>query len=83
LYLFPVGMAMAVLQNDHEGMALAKSLLHASPDTASYASGANQAGFGFYLSQAAFAKPGAVQVEGPLFLKRSTELFSTMKIGVS
>jgi hypothetical protein len=80
LYLFPVGMAMAVLEKDHEGMALAKSLLHESTNTANYVSGASQAGFGFYLSQEASAKPGAVQVQGSLFLKRSIELFSAIRI---
>lgn len=75
LYLFPVGMAMTALQDDTEAMAWIKALLHASPATASYALGGNQAGFGFYLSREAFAEPGIVQVPGDLFTAPDIELF--------
>lgn len=67
LYLFPVGVAMTALQEEPEGMTWIKSLLNASPITASYALGNNQAGFGFYLSREALAKPGMLQVMEQLF----------------
>jgi hypothetical protein len=80
LYLFPIGMAMTALQDDAEAMVWIKSLLQASPATASYASGANQAGFGFYLSREAFAQPGIVEVQGDLFTAPDIELFSQLRI---
>ncbi|KAH7386901.1 hypothetical protein DE146DRAFT_186573 [Phaeosphaeria sp. MPI-PUGE-AT-0046c] len=80
LYLFPVGMAMTALQDDAEALAWIKALLHTSPATASYALGANQAGFGFYLSREAFATPGIIQVQGDLFTTPDIELFSAMSI---
>lgn len=80
LYLFPVGMAMTALQDDAGAMVWIKALLQASPATASYASGANQAGFGFYLSREAFAEPGIVQVQGDLFTAPDIELFSQLRI---
>ncbi|KAH8724800.1 hypothetical protein GQ44DRAFT_654167, partial [Phaeosphaeriaceae sp. PMI808] len=54
LYLFPVGVAMTALQDDPKSMDWAKLLLGVSPVTANYALGANQAGFGFYLTREAF-----------------------------
>lgn len=80
LYLFPIGMAMTALQDDPEAMTWIKALLNASPATASYALGANQAGFGFYLSREAFAEPGIVQVQGDLFTAPDIELFGAMRI---
>ncbi|KAH7121625.1 hypothetical protein EDB81DRAFT_230961 [Dactylonectria macrodidyma] len=53
LYLFPMGMAMSVLEQESEGKEWAKKLLEKSPLTASYAQGGNPAGFGFYLTKQA------------------------------
>ncbi|KAH7121724.1 hypothetical protein B0J13DRAFT_599332 [Dactylonectria estremocensis] len=66
LYLFPVGMAMSVLEQEPEGEEWAKTLLEKSPVTASYAQGDNPAGFGFYLTQQAL-DPDQVQASQQLF----------------
>lgn len=50
LYLFPVGMAMNVLELEPEGKTWVKSLLDKNPITANYAQGENPAGFGFYIT---------------------------------
>ncbi|KAI5456629.1 hypothetical protein BGZ63DRAFT_417610 [Mariannaea sp. PMI_226] len=68
LYLFPVGMAMSVLQLDPQNKAWVKSLLDKSPLTANYAAqGENPAGFGFYLTKQSL-DPDKVQADEQIFL---------------
>jgi hypothetical protein len=50
LYLFPVGMAMSVLEKESAGREWIKRLLGQSDVTSNYGKGDNVAGFGFYLS---------------------------------
>lgn len=67
LYLFPVGMAMNVLEMEPEGKAWVKSLLDKSPVTANYAQGENPAGFGFYITSQSL-DPDKVQADEQIFL---------------
>ena len=66
LYLFPVGMAMSVLESDAEDYAWVKSLLGQSPITANYSKGQNPAGFGFYVTPEAL-HPETIQAKQQLF----------------
>ncbi|KAM5385726.1 hypothetical protein ACJZ2D_000925 [Fusarium nematophilum] len=66
LYLFPVGMAMSVLETEPETKAWAASLLNMSPITANYARGQNAAGFGFYITREAL-HPERVGAKEQLF----------------
>ncbi|KAK7430698.1 hypothetical protein QQZ08_002742 [Neonectria magnoliae] len=66
LYLFPVGMAMSVLEKEPEEMAWAQALLDKSPITANYSQGKNPAGFGFYVTRQAL-HPEEVQATQKLF----------------
>jgi uncharacterized protein with LGFP repeats len=71
LYLFPVGMAMSVLDKESDGNAWATELLDASPVTANYAKGENPGGFGFYLTPQSL-HPETVLPEVQLFLAKET-----------
>ncbi|KAH6961972.1 hypothetical protein BKA56DRAFT_598155 [Ilyonectria sp. MPI-CAGE-AT-0026] len=66
LYLFPVGMAMSVLDQEPEIKKWAQALLEKSPITANYAQGDNPAGFGFYLTRQAL-DPEEIQATQQLF----------------
>ncbi|KAH7109522.1 hypothetical protein EDB81DRAFT_704630 [Dactylonectria macrodidyma] len=66
LYLFPIGMAMSVLEQEPEGKEWAKALLERSPVTASYSQGGNPAGFGFYVTKEAL-DPEEFQASQQLF----------------
>ncbi|WKT50562.1 hypothetical protein QSH57_015532 [Fusarium oxysporum f. sp. vasinfectum] len=66
LYLFPMGVAMSVLEAEPETKAWAMSLLNISPITANYAHGQNAAGFGFYLTPEAL-HPEKVVAKEQLF----------------
>lgn len=80
LYLFPVGMAMTALQDDPESMVWIKTMLEASPSTANYGLGANQTGFGFYLSREALSEPGMPKTEGSLFSDDDMRRLSVLNI---
>ncbi|KPM44513.1 hypothetical protein AK830_g2026 [Neonectria ditissima] len=66
LYLFPVGMAMSVLEKEPEGVIWAQALLNKSPITANYSQGENPAGFGFYVTRQSL-HPEEVQATQQLF----------------
>ncbi|KAM5361650.1 hypothetical protein ACJA88_014387 [Fusarium oxysporum] len=66
LYLFPMGVAMSVLEAEPETKAWATSLLNISPITANYAHGQNAAGFGFYVTPEAL-HPEKVVAKEQLF----------------
>lgn len=73
LYLFPVGMAITVLEeagDASEGGAWARQLLDASPITANYAKASNPAGFGFYLTSECL-NPEEVQAQQRLFITQT------------
>ncbi|CAM1510073.1 Fc.00g004080.m01.CDS01 [Cosmosporella sp. VM-42] len=66
LYLFPVGIAMSVLEKEPEGKTWVKALLDKSPVTANYSQGENPAGFGFYVTRESL-HPELVQAKEQLF----------------
>ena len=66
LYLFPVGMAMSVLEKEPEEKKWVKALLDKSPVTANYSQGENPAGFGFYVTRESL-DPDLVQAKEQLF----------------
>jgi hypothetical protein len=66
LYLFPIGMAMSVLESEPETKAWVHSLLNISPITANYAGGQNAAGFGFYVTPESL-NPEIVSAKDQLF----------------
>ncbi|KAF4468718.1 Transcriptional regulatory moc3 [Fusarium albosuccineum] len=72
LYLFPMGMAMSVLEAEPEAKAWATSLLSKSPITANYAQGQNPAGFGFYVTPEAL-HPDTAKARHQLFSAQDLE----------
>ncbi|KAF9781052.1 hypothetical protein IL306_014349 [Fusarium sp. DS 682] len=75
LYLFPIGVAMSVLEREPETKAWATSLLNISPITANYARGQNAAGFGFYITPEAL-HPEEVIAKEQLFSAQDIQQLS-------
>ncbi|RSM19447.1 hypothetical protein CDV31_001607 [Fusarium ambrosium] len=72
LYLFPVGMALSVIEAEPEAKSWAITLLNRSPITANYAQGQNPAGFGFYITRESL-HPETVDAELQLFSEQDLQ----------
>lgn len=66
MYLFPVGMAMSVLDREPENKDWVRGLLQRSSLTANYGQGDSPAGFGFYVTRESL-NPGNFQADEQVF----------------